>query len=344
MTTFEKICSDSWRPYGANYKKIFDSLKKENFRPYDFNIKEVRIHDYSRAGSPEVDGIYLTTMIEELFLQKSSEIFSNIYSDYFLDLEYYNLLKADDAGGLEKYKNEQENKRFLMTHYFSSDKKRSMGTRQWYNFIDRLIKEFDIDINQIRFFSITYNGCKTKDFNKKEELKKKTYNILSKAVSSNASLPEIESLIKLGANPMYICDSDFMNKKENFFLDFIGAENKTIVNKCVFLKSMLNLHPELLHLSIEDAFECNNSIFNILNTLPEEHKEILHHVIYEKFENSLKDVLLTPVCDQKGFSIKENNLEDYFLNNSPQVKARMEKKAISSLLEKEMTVTVKKRL
>ena len=57
MTTFEKICSDSWRPYGANYKKIFDSLKKENFRPYDFNIKEVRIHDYSRAGSPEVDGI-----------------------------------------------------------------------------------------------------------------------------------------------------------------------------------------------------------------------------------------------------------------------------------------------
>jgi len=344
MTTFEKICSDSWRPYGANYKKIFDSLKKENFRPYDFNIKEVRIHDYSRAGSPEVDGIYLTTMIEELFLQKSSEIFSNIYSDYFLDLEYYNLLKTDDAGGLEKYKNEQENKRFLMTHYFSSDKKRSMGTRQWYNFIDRLIKEFDIDINQIRFFSITYNGCKTKDFNKKEELKKKTYNILSKAVSSNASLPEIESLIKLGANPMYICDSDFMNKKENFFLDFIGAENKTIVNKCAFLKSMLNLHPELLHLSIEDAFECNNSIFNILNTLPEEHKEILHHVIYEKFENSLKDVLLTPVCDQKGFSIKENNLEDYFLNNSPQVKARMEKKAISSLLEKEMTVTVKKRL
>lgn len=344
MTTFEKICSDSWRPYGANYKKIFDSLKKENFRPYDFNIKEVRIHDYSRAGSPEVDGIYLTTMIEEVFLQKSSEIFSNIYSDYFLDLEYYNLLKTDDAGGLEKYKNEQENKRFLMTHYFSSDKKRSMGSRQWYNFIDRLIKEFDIDINQIRFFSITYNGCKTKDFNKKEELKKKTYNILSKAVSSNASLPEIESLIKLGANPMYICDSDFMNKKENFFLDFIGTENKTIVNKCAFLKSMLNLHPELLHLSIEDAFECNNSIFNILNTLPEEHKEILHHVIYEKFENSLKDVLLTPVCDQKGFSIKENNLEDYFLNNSPQVKARIEKKAISSLLEKEMTVTVKKRL
>lgn len=344
MTTFEKICSDSWRPYGANYKKIFDSLKKENFRPYDFNIKEVRIHDYSKEGSPEVDGVYLATMIEELFLQKISQIFSNIYSDYFLDLEYYNLLKTDDEGGLEKYKNEQENKRFLMTHYFSSDKKRSMGSRQWYNFIDKLIKEFDIDINQIRFFNITYNGCKTKDFNKKEELKKKTYNILSKAVSSNASLPEIESLIKLGANPMYICDSDFTSKKENFFLEFIGDENKTIVNKCAFLKSMLNLHPELLHLSIEDAFECNNSIFNILNTLPEEHKEILHHIIYERFENSLKDILLTPVCDQKGFSIKENNLEDYFFNNSPQVKARMEKKAISSLLEKEIPATIKKRL
>lgn len=344
MTTFEKICSESWRPYGANYKKIFDSLKKENFRPYDCNIKEVKIHNFSRKGSPEVDGIYLTTMIEELFVKKSSSIFSNMYSDYFLDLEYYRLSQSNDNEGLEKYKNEQENKRFLVTHYFSSDKKRNMGSRQWYNFIDSFIKEFNIDINQIRFFSITYDGCKIKEFNKKEELKKKTYNILSKAVSSNASLPEIESLIKLGANPMYICDSDFTSKKENFFLEFIGDENKTIVNKCAFLKSMLNLHPELIHLSIDDAFECNNSIFNILNTLPEEHKEILHHIIYERFENSLKDVLLTPVCDKTGFSIKENNLEDYFFNNSPQVKARIEKKALSSLLKKEMPVAMKKRL
>lgn len=315
-----------------NNKKFFDGLKAEGFSPLLYKI----IHK-------EEGYFYMNDF--QILLKNNSHIFEKIENDNLFTTFLIN-------------KEEDKNNLFEESRFNHISK--NTYNKGWFLFIKRLIKEFNIDINEVKFSIYNFpDAFKTREEVIKMKDKKymfESLNLLQKCILQSAPTTAIESLIKLGMDYKKPYKFYFPHNMFKTYKEIVREESTLFITLLLNEEYPINIKSKLIQLFLDKDFSLisdNKNLYNsdgtckvsdfysIFSSLSEKDRNILGEGIYSVIvKNKIKD---KPIISQ---ATNESTLFDFLCKNSQYFKSLFEKDKINSLLKITSTTKLqnKKRL